>query len=266
MPFSSQAIGLFDSGVGGLTVMRQLMKELPAERFLYFGDTARVPYGNKSPETILEYSIEIARFLVGRNIKLLVIACNTSTAFALHKLKELFPIPIIGVIEAGASTASAVSRNGHIAVLATRGTIQSGAYQSALMKIDPRTTVYPLACPLLVPLVEERWHAHPAARMIVGEYLKALPKEIIDTVLLGCTHYPFLDSLIRDEMGPNTVLVDSASTCALQVMETLKTTGRLASHRSEDHLYFTSDDPDRFRFLAEDLFDSPIGRVEKVDR
>ena len=189
---SRPSIGLFDSGIGGLTVLQQLVRALPDENYVYFGDTARLPYGEKSRETIIRYSIENSIFLLDKNIKMLVIPCNTATAFALEKLQKIFSVPVVGVIEPGAERAVEVSKNERIGVLGTRGTIYSQSYQKAILKINPSAFVLPIACPLFVPLVEENYVAHPSARLIVQEYLRPLKDQFIDTLLLGCTHYPLL--------------------------------------------------------------------------
>ncbi len=259
---SSHAIGLFDSGVGGLTVMQQIMHTLPHEQLIYFGDTARVPYGNKSQETVIRFSIENTLCLLEKNIKLLVIACNTASAFSLSKLQQLFHLPIVGMIEPGAERAVAVSRNQRIAVLGTRGTIQSGAYQKAILKLAPNATVIPIACPLLVPLVEEQWFHHSSTQLIIREYLRPLHDQNIDTVLLGCTHYPLLISLIQQELGPHITLVDSASSCANQVAALLQQHQLSAFSLQGKHQYYASEDPEKFRLLAEHLFGCPMDHVE----
>jgi glutamate racemase len=263
-PGSSQPIGIFDSGVGGLTVMHQIRQALPHEQLIYFGDLARVPYGNKSGETITQYSIENALYLLQKNIKLLVVACNTASAFALGRLNELFHIPIVGVIEAGAKRSVELSQSQHIAVLGTRGTIQSGAYQAAIHKLAPLAQVFPIACPLLVPLVEEQWLNHPATRMIIKEYLRPLQGQKIDTLMLGCTHYPLLRDLIQEEVGPEVTLVDSASTCAQQIQAILHSQGLAAGQLQGPHRYFVSDEPQRFRSLAEHAFGCSIDEVESI--
>lgn len=254
MNLPSQAIGIFDSGVGGLTVMQQLMHVLPHEHLIYFGDTARVPYGNKSSQTIVRYSIENTICLLEKNIKLLVVACNTASAFALPKLRQLFNLPIIGVIDAGAEKAAAVTHNQRIAVLGTKGTIQSGVYQTALYKLAPHAFILPLACPLFVPLVEEKWLDHPATQLIIQEYLRPILEHDIDTVLLGCTHYPLLISLIQKELGKKVTIVDSASTCATQTAKLLQQQQLLSPIKKGQHQYYVSDDPEKFRSLAEHLF------------
>lgn len=259
---ASYHIGLFDSGVGGLTVMQEIARLLPRESLLYFGDTARVPYGNKSRETIIRYSIENAIFLLEKQIKLLVVACNTASAFALPKLRQIFNIPIVGVIEPGAQKAVSVTRNQRIAVLGTKGTIQSGAYQLEIQRLLPKATVIPVACPLLVPLVEERFLNHPITRLAVQEYLSQLEKAEVDTILLGCTHYPLIKELIQEQAGLHITLVDSASTCAQTVTQLLQ------SHQLESptdqaiHRYYVSDDPAKFHDLGEKLFGHPLPHIE----
>lgn len=242
--------------------MQQIMHVLPHERLVYFGDTARVPYGNKSKHTIVRYSIENTVSLLEMGIKLLVIACNTATAFALTKLRQLFKLPIIGVIEPGAEKAVAVSRNQRIAVLGTKGTIQSGAYQAAIRKLSPQATIFPIACPLFVHLVEEDWLDHPATQLIVREYLRPLQDQDIDTILLGCTHYPLLNAMIQQQIGDRAILVDSASTCAQQVASLLQARDLLSPILQGEHRYFSSDDPEKFRALGENLFKSPLKQVE----
>lgn len=262
MFLSSQAIGIFDSGVGGLTVMQQLMHTLPHERFIYFGDTARIPYGNKSRETVIRYSIENTIALIEKNIKLLVVACSTASALALFKLRQLFNLPIIGMIEPGAEQAVAISHNQRIAVLGTKATIQSGAYQTAIRKLAPEATIFPIACPLFVPLVEEQWLNHPAAQQIVQEYLNPLEMEDIDTILLGCTHYPLLSGLIQQSVKEHVKLVDSASTCAQQVATLLKEREWLSPLLQGHHQYFVSDDPIKFSSLAQRLFGHSLKEIE----
>jgi glutamate racemase len=257
----SYHIGVFDSGVGGLTVMHELARALPHESFIYFGDTARVPYGGKSRETIIRYCIENAVFLLEKNIKLLVVACNTASAFGLEKLGQIFNIPVIGVIHPGAEKAVSVTRTKRIGVLGTKGTIQSGAYQQAIYALLPEAEVIPMACPLFVPLVEERFLHHSAAKLIVSEYLAPLKEQRIDTLLLGCTHYPLLKELIGDEMGPNVTLVDSASTCAEKSAEILKNSSLETSLSAPQHKYFVSDDPEKFRDLVKHLFNYSIEAV-----
>lgn len=261
----SHSIGLFDSGVGGLTVMKELKKWLPHENILYFGDTARVPYGGKSPETVIRYSLENTIFLMERHIKLLVVACNTASALALDKLQHIFKIPIIGVIAPGAKKAVEATRSGRIAVIGTRGTINSGAYQREIQQLAPQCEVFAKACPLFVPLVEEDSIQHRAAKWIVEDYLLPLKNEGVDTVLLGCTHYPLLQELIHEVLGPDVRVVDSASTCAEEVKNILKIQ-QIEKKGTEPsfHQFFASDDPEKFRTLGAKFLGCPITSVEHV--
>lgn len=260
---NTQAIGIFDSGIGGLTVMREIMQKLPHEQLIYFGDTARLPYGEKSPETILRYSIENAIFLMEHKIKLLVIACNTASAFAVDKLQQILKIPIIDVIKPGADRAAAVSNSHKIGVLATRATTASGIYQREIQKRLPSAEVYTIACPLLVPLIEEHFFDHPATQLIIKDYLAPLKEKNIDTLLLGCTHYPLLHHLIQNEMGAHVSIIDSATTCADQVSETLDAQN-LRHPYCEHHVhhYYASDYPEKFRLHGINF----LGRaIDKVD-
>lgn len=251
----SYYIGIFDSGVGGLTIMRQLMQKLPHESLVYLGDTARIPYGNKSAETIVRYSIENTFFLMEKNIKLLVVACNTASAFAIPKLRQIFNIPVVGVIEPGAEKAIQSTRNQRIAIIGTHGTIQSKAYQQEIKRLLPQAEVIAHACPLFVPLVEEKFMHHPAAELIVREYLMPLKSQQVDTLLLGCTHYPFLETLIQQEMGSGVSLIDPATTCAEKVATLLQQLGLTnPSTNSPDYRYYVSDDPHKFQELSEKLF------------
>lgn len=262
-PLAARRIGLFDSGFGGLTVMQQIVKQLPHEELIYLGDTARLPYGNKSPATIIKYSIDNAVFLLEKRIKLLVVACNTASAHALAKLRQIFNIPLIGVIEPGAHQAVAVTRNQRIGVLGTKGTIQSGSFEAAIKQRLPQAEVFSAACPLLVHLVEEQLHDHPATRLIIRDYIKPLKAQGIDTLLLGCTHYPLLRDLIQDEIGPTVTLVDSASTCAAEVERLLKEEQlQRSAHPSPSHRFFVSDDPEKFALLGSGFLGRPISGVE----
>lgn len=261
-------IGMFDSGVGGLTVMRQIQRVLPNESIIYLGDTARLPYGNKSPEAIIRYSLENATFLMDQNIKLLVVACNTATAYALNQLKQICPIPVIGVIEPGAEKAVKSTRNGHIAVLGTKGTIQSGVYQKEIEERLPDAVITAIACPLFVPLAEELFLKHEATRLIIREYLKPLRHLQIDTLLLGCTHYPLLRELIAEELGSSITIVDSAATCAEKVHNCLQTLSleTIDDISSIKYHYFVSDDPLKFQTLGKNFLGMPMDNVESISQ
>lgn len=258
------SIGVFDSGVGGLTVMKQIVKLLPNEHIIYFGDTARVPYGEKSQETIIRYTIESAMFLMEQNIKLLVIACNTAASTnVLEKLQKIFNIPVVSVIAPGAEQVVRTTRTKRVAVLGTRRTISSGIYQREIQRQLPDATVISIACPLFVPLVEEHMISHAATRLIVKEYLSSLHQEEIDTILLGCTHYPLLRPLIEDEFKQVTV-VDSGVTCAHTISEILSSLNMLSKTTPEPHRYFVSDDPDKFSRLGKQFLGMPLEHVEAV--
>jgi glutamate racemase len=252
-------IGIFDSGIGGLTVSRAIFDRLPRESTIYFGDTARVPYGPKSPDTVRRYSLEILQWMVKQGVKLVVVACNTSTAHALGVLRATSPVPVIGVIEPGARAAVAASRGGTIGVIGTAGTIASGAYGRAIRGIAPRAVVVEQACPLFVPLVEEGWFDHPATELVAREYLTPLLKAQVDTLVLGCTHYPLLKPLLARVMGPGVRLIDSAEETARVVMETLVSSGQEAPPGAPvTHRFTVSDDEPRFlavgsRFMGERL-------------
>lgn len=256
-------IGMFDSGIGGLTVMQEICTTLPQEKIIYFGDTARLPYGEKSQETIIRYAIENTIFLMEQKIKMLVIPCNTVSSYALENLQRIFNIPILGVIEPGVDRVVQVTKNQRIAVLGTRGTIHSGVYQNAIKKKLPGCEVFAIACPLFVPLVEERFLEHEATKMIVKDYLAPLKNEKIDTILLGCTHYPLLRDLIQEEMGKHVLIIDSATTCAQRVSEIIKAQN-LVTHAAgiPRHQYFASDNPEKFRALGSHFLQNEI---EKVD-
>lgn len=264
---SSYSIGMFDSGLGGLTVMRQLLKVLPREHFVYYGDTARLPYGEKSEETIIRYSLENANFLLSQSIKLLVIACSTASSMALKALEQHLDVPVIGMIGPGAESALNSTKSGHIAVLGTKGTIKSRAYKNAILERNPDVSVTSIACPLFVPFVEEHCLDHPAARLVVQEYLKALKGQNVDTILLGCTHYPMLKNMINEEMGEGVTVIDPGIACAAHVMNRLndlqlhKTEGQVVE-QDKDHSFFVSDDPDKFQRLGEIFLGSNIRKVE----
>jgi glutamate racemase len=250
------AIGIFDSGVGGLTVMHQLIEALPSETLVYLGDTGRYPYGNKSPETVTRYSLENAAFLVDKGIKLLVVACNAASSVALGVLKAECPVPVVGVIEPGAKAAVARTTNARVGVIGTEVTIASGSYTRSLKRLRSDLEIYTRACPLFVPLAEEGWTDNEVARATIALYLGSLRKSGIDTLILGCTHYPLLKVAIGDFLGEAVALVDSAEETAREVRETLKGAGMLRRRGRGGASFFVTDVPDRFvkvgrRFLGE---------------
>lgn len=256
-------IGVFDSGLGGLTVVNALRRRLPQEALVYVGDTARVPYGSKSPDTVRRYALQIGRWLVEQDVKAIVVACNTATAHALDVLQQEMPVPVIGVVESGARAAVQASRGGAIGVIGTTGTITSGAYSRAIQRLAPHARVVSAACPLLVPLVEEGWLEHPATHLIAREYLAPLRAAAVDTLVLGCTHYPLLAPVLADEMGQNVALIDSAAETAAEVAERLQAERLLSDgDGTPAHRVIASDAPQHFLALARRFLDVPLTHVE----
>ena len=255
-------IGIFDSGIGGLTVLRQMMRAMPCESFVYLGDTARVPYGEKSSETIVRYSIENSIFLVERNIKLLVVACNTASACSLERLRALFRVPVVGVIEPAVEKACLVTRNQKIAILGTKGTIRTGVYQKEIQKRLPDARIFSIACPLFVPFIEEGLIDHPALSLIAQEYLSQIEREGVDTVVLGCTHYPFIYPLLQKMLGPNVVIIDSAHATAEAIASQLQCRSAVdTAELPPKYEFFVSDDPLRFQLVGEKFLGTPIHKV-----
>ena len=259
---SSAPIGVFDSGLGGLTVAHAIMGQLPAESLIYFGDTARVPYGPKSPDTVRRYSREISAFLLDQGVKAIVVACNTATAHALPTLRDELDVPVIGVVEPGARAAVRATRTGHIGVIGTAGTIRSQAYVRAIHAENPDVRVTALACPLFVPIVEEGWTNHEAAHLIAEEYLAPFVKEPIDTLVLGCTHYPLLKSVIGEIVGRSVRLIDSAEETAIDARRMLAANDLAASDGEGAYRFVASDDPQQFLTLGRRFLGSAIERVE----
>ena len=263
---SDLPIGVFDSGIGGLTVVRELVQRLPNESILYFGDTARVPYGSKSAETVRRYSQEAAAFLMSRGVKAVVIACNTATAHAGEALRRTLPVPVLGVIEPGARAAVAASRSGRIGVIGTAGTIGSGAYDLAVRRKLEHARVYAQPCPLFVPLVEEGWMSDDAARLVAAQYLRPLQEMDVDVLILGCTHYPLMRPLLEELMGSDVALVDSAEETAREVEETLGREGLLRTNpEPPTYTFVASDSPLRFRDVGRTFVGDILRSVERVD-
>ena len=258
-------IGVFDSGIGGLTVVRELARQLPHESIVYFGDTARVPYGPKSPDTVRRYSREIVTYLQEQGVKAVVVACNTATAHALPELRAEFPLPVVGVVEPGASAAVQASRRGEIGVIGTAGTVRSGAYERAIRALDPALHVTARACPLFVPLVEEGWLDTEPTRLIAREYLAPLAAAHVDTLVLGCTHYPLLKPLLAEVLGPDVRLIDSAEKTAEETGRELRARGLDAEPGSRPRYRFiASDAPEQFLRLGQQFLGAAIERVETV--
>ena len=264
-PVNAAPLGFFDSGVGGLTVVRAVQELLPAENILYLGDTARLPYGSKSPETIRQFADEDARFLIARGVKALVVACNTATAHALPRLREHYRVPIIGVIEAGVDAALANPNVERIGIIATRGTIRSHAYQHALALRRTGLIIHGQAAPLLVPLVEEDWIDHPATRLVLHTYLDPLVDKGIDTLMLACTHYPLLIPVLRQVLPAEVRLVDSATTCAEHLKQELTRQGLLAPANRDGQLeVHLTDLSDEFEVLARRFLKKAPGRIHRA--
>lgn len=263
---SWKAIGIFDSGVGGLTVLKEVVRALPQEDTIYFGDTARVPYGTKSPETVIRYSRQITSYLMHRDIKLLVVACNTASAVALPQLQKEFPVPVVGVIEPGARAACQVTKSGKVGVIGTAGTIASSAYTKAIKRISPDIEVVTRACPLFVPLAEEGWVDNEVVRLTARIYLEELKAQGVDTLVLGCTHYPILKEVIAQVMGPGVTLVDSAEETALTVVQILAGQGLLRPEGERgNHHYYVSDIPAGFIRVGNRFLGGRLGDVYQVN-
>jgi glutamate racemase len=259
-------IGIFDSGLGGLTVAAAVFRQLPDDSTIYFGDTARVPYGPKSPHTVRRYSQEILRWLLAEGVKAVVVACNTSTAHALEALQAISPVPVLGVIEPGARAAARATRGGRIGVIGTAGTVASGAYVRAIRAAAPAAVVDQQACPLLVPLVEEGWFDHPATELVAREYLAPLLSDRIDTLVLGCTHYPLLKPLLSRVMGQGVTLIDSAEETAASVAAALRERGLAApAGNAATHRFVVSDDAARFQAVGGRFLGGRLGAAEVVE-
>ena|ERR1041385_1319246 len=259
----ARPIGVFDSGIGGLTVVRALRELLPNESIFYVGDTARVPYGGKSAATVQRYSLEISALLLEEKCKTIVVACNTASALALPTLEATSPVTVTGVIRPGAAAAVATTRNRHIGVIGTRATIKSGAYERAIRALDDKVQVSPRACPLFVPLIEEGWLESEITDRVVRQYLEPLVQDGIDTLVLGCTHYPLLRDAIRRFLGESVQLVDSAQNCAIAVSRLLQAQDLEAAPGTDGRLAVAlTDPPDAFLEIARHALRLDIGTVQ----
>lgn len=261
-------VGVFDSGVGGLTVAREIMRNLPSEKIVYFGDTARVPYGSKSKETIIRYSRQIIRFLREQEVKAIVIACNTASAFALDAVRDELDIPVLGVIEPGAAVAAKETKNKKVGVIGTIGTVGSGIHEAYLKKLDPQITVIGKACPLFVPLVEEGWLHDSVTTEVAERYLEDLKKEGIDTLILGCTHYPLLRSTVREVMGEGVRLVNPAYETALELGKMLEEKGILCTGNGQEEFpyrFYVSDLAEKFTTFANSILPYDVEMTQKID-
>lgn len=260
------AIGIFDSGIGGLTVAQEIAKVLPAEDLIYLGDTARYPYGTKSAETVCRYSLENAAFLIEKGIKLLVVACNSAAATALDAIAAATPVPVIGVVGPGAEAAVASTRNRKVGVIGTEATIASGAYTRELRRLAPDLEIYTRACPLFVPLAEEGWTDNEVAAASAALYLTSLRRSGIDTLVLGCTHYPLLAGVIAAAMGSEVSLVDSARTTAQAVATQLADAGLARAGNGGSISFFVTDVPDRFIKVGARFMGAKVESAVRIER
>lgn len=259
-------IGVFDSGVGGLTVVKRLISALPNENIVYFGDTARVPYGSKSNETVIEYSNQNTKFLLKKNVKAVVVACNTASSIALDVLKKEFDIPIFGMIDPGANYAAKSTVNKKIGVIGTRATINNHSYKNELHKINKELIVFEKACPLFVPLAEEGWIEHKATYQIAKEYLQELRDKEIDTLILGCTHYPILSKPIQSVVGENVKLIDSGLASSEVVRNEIQRIGLLTNSSAKGNIsIYLSDISTNFKSIAELFLGQVVDQIIKVD-
>ncbi|KPU27451.1 glutamate racemase [Caloranaerobacter sp. TR13] len=262
----NRPIGVFDSGIGGLTVLKEIMEQLPNEDIIYFGDTARIPYGTRSKETVIKYSFQCIKFLLSKNIKAIVIACNTASAIALESAREKFDVPIIGVIEPGAKAAISATRNNKIGVIGTSGTINSEAYQTLIRNMDKSSEVIGVACPLFVQIVEEGWEDTDVAMLAAEKYLMELKEHNIDTLVLGCTHYPILRYTLSKVMGKEVSLVNPAFETAKTVKEMLISNDMLKDSTDKPkYKFYVSDDPEKFRRIGGNFLRREIQSIEKVN-
>ncbi len=254
-------IGMFDSGVGGLTVLKEFINLFPEQSYVYFGDTARFPYGSKSKETIIRYSIESAIFLMQQGVDLLVVACGTATSQALHQLTKLFSIPVVGVIEPTVQQVIRTTKTKRIGIIATRGTVRSKVYQAEIAKHLEGASVFSQACPLLVSLIEEQVSQPHLIRLVIKEALAPLKKQKVDTLVLGSTHYPLLTSFIQEEMGPDVTLINQGQACAQSLQHPCSSTRAPATPTRQ---FFVSDDPPRFRATGEAFLGFAMPTVQKI--
>ncbi|MCK5082803.1 MAG: glutamate racemase [Candidatus Omnitrophica bacterium] len=261
----NSAIGIFDSGLGGLTVVKELMRQLPSEDIIYYGDTARVPYGTKSKESIVRFSIENTKVLLKCKVKMVVVACNSSSSYALEALRKKFPVPVVGVIHPGAKKAVSLTRNKKVGVIATSATVASNEYVRTIKGYDKGVKVFTKACPLFVPLAEEGWFHKPVTVNIAKEYLASLKGKNIDVLILGCTHYPLLKGALQKAIGRKVALIDSAKEVASDVKALLTASGnRKLSTRNPQYKFLISDRPQEFKRIAKNFLGREIKHITKV--
>lgn len=261
---NNDPIGIFDSGIGGLTVAKEIVKQLPNESIIYLGDTARVPYGTRSKEIIKKFALELVDFLLKRKVKCLVVACNTISSVALSEIEKVSPVPVIGVVKPAVKKAASVTNNKKIGVIGTQGTINSRAYEIEIKNIDPEIKVYSVACPLFVPLAEEGLHKHKATKLVVEDYLKEIISADVDTLVLGCTHYPLLQEAIAETVGSKVALIDSAKPTAEELMNILQQNDLLADNSNPSYEFLVTDAPDRVQKVANRFFGSTCKFASKL--
>ncbi len=262
----NRPIGIFDSGIGGLTVFKEVVEQLPGENIVYFGDTARIPYGTRSKETVIKYVMQSINFLISKDIKVVVIGCNTASALALNEAQERFDIPIIGVVEPGARAAANCTKNKTIGIIGTEGTINSNSYQETIRKIIPTAEIIGVSCPLFVPIVEEGWENSDLADLAAKKYLLELKEHNIDTLILGCTHYPALRYTISKTMGERVRLVNPAYETAKLTKNILKEKALLNENiDGGTYKYYVSDDPEKFKRIGGNIIRKQISHAEKVN-
>lgn len=258
-------IGVFDSGVGGLTVAREIMRQMPQEQIIYFGDTARVPYGSKSKETVINFSRQITKFLLSKDVKAIVIACNTASSFALEAIRREVSIPVLGVIKPGAIAAAKTTKTGRIGIIGTQGTVNSGIYTRTLTELNPALQVYEKACPLFAPLVEEGWLYDSVTIEIAERYLNELQGYDVDALVLGCTHYPLLRHTIQKVMGSNVTLVNPAYETAKHTKDVLLKNGLECSKQMPNHKFYVSDGAEKFKAFANTILPCQVEEAKGID-
>lgn len=262
---NSSPIGVFDSGIGGLTVVKEIIKVLPNESIIYLGDTARVPYGTRSKEMVTKFALELVKFLLKRKVKALVVACNTISALALDQIKKISPVPVVGVVLPAVAEAVRASKNKRIGVIGTQGTIESKVYEREIKKIDPSIEVFSVGCPLFVPMAEEGLHNHKATQLVARDYLDDILKAKVDTLILGCTHYPLLLETIKETVGPSVTLVDSAKPTAYALKKVLSDNDLFIPNQNPSLEFYVTDAPDRVFQVASRFFGSePGSKIKKV--
>lgn len=261
----NRPIGIFDSGVGGLTVVKEVIEELPNEKIIYFGDTARVPYGSKSKDTVTKFSKQIIRFLLTKNVKAIIIACNTASSNSLEEVQKAFNIPIIGVVKPGVHMACDETKNNKIGIIGTESTIRSSAYNKLIKERNEKISVIGIACPLFVPLVEAGWFEEDVTLQVAIKYLNILKKQTIDTLVLGCTHYPLISNVIQKAIGDEVKLVNPAKECSKAIKRILNDMDRNSDNQEEQNEFYVSDRVENFEHLAKMILKKPLMAIEQIN-